>query len=86
MICDFARDLDDDDLETIQGLEQDLGVLIVAFRCRSLDPAREERVRRAMELMGPLLVTEVADPDEAQLDRIRGAEERLGLSLVAMKG
>ena len=35
MICDFARNLGNGELETIHGLEQDLGVLIVAFSCRS---------------------------------------------------
>ena len=53
MICDFARNLGDGELETIHGLEQDLGVLVVAFSCRSLDPEREERVRKAMEALGP---------------------------------
>ena len=85
MICDFARNLGDGELGTIHDLEQDLGGLIVAFTCRSLDPAREERVRKAMEAMGPLLQAEPADADEAQLERIRRAEESLGLSLVAVR-
>ena len=85
MICDFARNLGDGELETIHGLEQDLGVLIVAFSCRSLDPEREERVRQAMEQLGPLLQAEPANADEAQLERIRETEQSLGLSLVAVQ-
>ena len=38
-----------------------------------------------MEEMGPVLQAEPAVPDEAQLDRIRVAEEAMGLSLVAVQ-
>jgi len=57
----------------------------VAFSCRSLDPAREKRLRAMMEELGPLLEAEPAEPDEKQLGRIREAEETLGLSLVAIR-
>jgi hypothetical protein len=38
-----------------------------------------------MEQFGPVLQTEPAVPDDAQLVRIRDAEEALGLSLVAVQ-
>jgi hypothetical protein len=85
MLCDIARNIEEDDLQTIQTLEQDLGLTLVAFSCRSLDPAREERVRAMMEELGPQLQAEPAEPDEEQLGRIRKAEETLGLSLVAVR-
>lgn len=85
MICDVARNLGDDQLARISELEQDLGLLVVAFSCRSLDPAREERIREAMAAMGPVLQAEPADADEAQLQRIRETERSLGLSLVAVR-
>ncbi len=44
MFCEIARKLEGEDLEKIQSLEEDLGLTIVAFSCRSLDPAREERL------------------------------------------
>ncbi|MCX6373066.1 MAG: hypothetical protein NTX16_08280 [Actinobacteria bacterium] len=85
MLCDIARNLADEKLQRIKALENDLGLTIVAFSCRSLDPAREERVRALMEEYGPQLQAEPAEPDEAQLGRIREAEETLGLSLVAVR-
>lgn len=84
MVCDFARNLGAEDLKTITGLEHELGMLVVAFRCRTLEPEREKRLRRTMDAMGPLLQAEPAAPDEGQLARIRGVEQRLGLSLVAV--
>lgn len=85
MLCDIARNLGDEQVDEIRQLEQDLGLTLVAFSCRSLDPAREERLRKAMEEMGPVLQAEPAAPDEGQLDRIRSAEEAMGLSLVAVQ-
>ena len=85
MLCDIARNLDEERIQTIKALEEDLGLTIVAFSCRSLDPAREERLRGIMEELGPLLQAEPAAPDEAQLGRIREAEETMGLSLVAVR-
>ena len=38
-----------------------------------------------MEELGPLLQAEPAEPDEAQLGRIRETEETMGLSLVAVR-
>jgi hypothetical protein len=84
MYCDIARNLDDDKVQRIKALEDDLGLTIVAFTCRSLEPAREERLRALMEEMGPQLQAEPAEPDETQLGRIRATEETLGLSLVAV--
>jgi len=85
MLCDIARNLGDETLQRIKTLEDDLGLTIVAFSCRTLDPAREERVRALMEEFGPQLQAEPAEPDEAQLGRIREAEETMGLSLVAVR-
>jgi hypothetical protein len=85
MLCDIARNLADDKLARIKTLENDLGLTIVAFSCRSLDPAREARLREVMEQLGPQLQAEPAEPDEAQLGRIREAEETMGLSLVAVR-
>jgi len=85
MFCDIARDLEDVQLQRIKALEDDLGLTIVAFSCRPLDPAREERLRAMMEELGPLLEAEPAEPDEEQLGRIPEAEETLGLSLVAVR-
>jgi len=85
MLCDIARNLKDDNLERIKALENDLGLTIVAFSCRSLDPAREERLRALMAELGPQLQAEPAEPDEEQLGRIRETEETMGLSLVAVR-
>jgi len=85
MLCEFARNLDEAKLGTIRALERDLGLTIVAFSCRSLEPEREEKLRRIMEELGPLLVAEPAEPDDEQLTRIRATEDELGLSLVAVR-
>jgi microsomal dipeptidase-like Zn-dependent dipeptidase len=85
MLCDIARNLGDEQVERIKTLEQDLGLTIVAFSCRSLEPQREERLRKAMEELGPVLQAKPAPTDETQLDRIRSAEEAMGLSLVAVQ-
>jgi hypothetical protein len=85
MICDITRNLDAERLQEIKALEEDLGLTIVAFSCRTLDPPREERLRTIMEELGPQLQAEPAEPDEAQLGRIREAEETMGLSLVAVR-
>ena len=85
MLCDIARNLGDDQLQLIRALEEDLGLTIVAFSCRSLDPAREERLSALMAELGPLLQAAPAEPDEAQLGRIRETEEAMGLSLVAVR-
>jgi hypothetical protein len=85
MFCDIARNLKEDQLQRIRALEEDLGLTVVAFSCRSLDPAREARLREVMAELGPLLQAEPAEPDEAQLGRIREIEETMGLSLVAVR-
>ena len=84
MFCEIARKLDGEDLERIQSLEHDLGLTIVAFSCRSLDPAREEKLQKMMEELGPQLQAAPAETDDAQLGRIREAAEQLGLALVAV--
>lgn len=85
MLCDIARNIPDDQLERIKALEDDLGLTIVAFSCRSLDPKREERLQKMMEELGPQLQAPPAEPDDEQLDRLRKTEEEMGLSLVAVR-
>ena len=84
MFCEIARKLEGDGLERIQSLERDTGLTLVAFACRSLDPAREERLQRMMDELGPQLQARPAEPDDGQLGRIRALEDELGLALVAV--
>jgi hypothetical protein len=84
MFCEIARKVEADGLERIQSLEEELGLTLVAFSCRSLDPAREQRLQKIMEEFGPQLQAPPAEPDDAQLGRIRGLEDELGLTLVAV--
>jgi hypothetical protein len=84
MICEITRQLEGGDLGKIQSLEQETGLTIVAFSCRSLEPAREERLQKIMDELGPQLQAPVAEPDDAQLERIRTLEDELGLTLVAV--
>jgi len=85
MFCEIARKLDDDELGKIQSLEADLRLTLVAFSCRSLDAAREERLQKIMEELGPQLQAPPAEPDDEQLGRIRALEDELGLSLIAVE-
>jgi len=85
MFCEITRKLEDQDLEKLRSLEMDLGLTLVAFSCRSLDPAREEKLEKMMRELGPMLQAPLAAPDDAQLGRIRAAEEELGLTLIAVE-
>jgi len=85
MLCEIARNLDGDRLDTVKTLEHDLGLTLVAFSCRSLEPAREAKLQKMMEEFGAQLQAPPAEPDDAQLDRIRAAEQELGVSLVAVQ-
>ena len=85
MFCEIARKVEADDLERIQSLEKELGLTLVAFSCRALDPAREERLQKIMEELGPQLQAPPAEPGEAQLGRIRELEAELGLTLIAVE-
>ena len=85
MFCEIARNLESDQLDTIEALERDLGLVIVAFSCRALEPAPEEELRQIMDQFGSQLQAEPVEPDASQLARIREAEEVLGLSLVAVR-
>jgi len=85
MLCEIARNLEGDRLETVKTLEHDLGLTLVAFSCRSLEPVREEKLQKLMDEFGAQLQAEPAEPDDAQLGRIRAAEAELGLSLVAVR-
>jgi hypothetical protein len=84
MFCEIARKVEGDDLDRIQSLERDLGLTLVAFSCRSLDAAREERLQKMMEELGPQLRTPPAEPDAEQLARIHALEGELGLALIAV--
>lgn len=84
MFCEIARKLDEEDLGRIRSLEEDLGVALVAFSCRSLDPAREEKLQKIMDELGPQLQAPPAAPDDKQLGRIRTLEDELGLALIAV--
>jgi hypothetical protein len=84
MFCEITRKLDDDELGKIRSLESDLGLTLVAFSCRSLDAAREERLRKIMDELGPQLQAPVAEPDDAQLGRIRALEDEIGVALIAV--
>jgi hypothetical protein len=84
MFCEIARKVEGDGIDRIQSLERDLGLTLVAFSCRSLDPAREERLQKIMEELGPQLQARPAEPDDAQLARIRALEEEIGLTLIAV--
>ena len=56
----------------------------MAFSCRSLDAAREEKLQKIMDELGPMLQAPVAEPDDAQLARIRALEDELGVVLIAV--
>jgi len=85
MFCEITRKLEDQDLEKLRSLEKDLGLTLVAFSCRSLDPAREEKLEKMMRELGPMLQAPLAETDDAQLGLIRAAEEELGLTLIAVE-
>jgi len=85
MFCEIARNLDEAQMARVTELEQELGLTIVAFSCREMDAAREEKLRAIMEQFAPVLQAEPAVPDDVQLVAIREAEEELGLSLVAVQ-
>ncbi len=84
MFCEIARNVEADRLERIKALEEELGLTLVAFSCRSLEPAREERLQKIIEELGPQLQAPAAEPDDAQLERIRALEDELRLTLVAV--
>lgn len=85
MLCGIARKLDERQLAEIQTLEEELGLTIVAFACRAVDPVREQRLRAIAAELGPELIAPPAQPSEQQLARIRRLEEQTGLALVAVQ-
>jgi hypothetical protein len=85
MFCEIAKKLDDEELGKIQSLEDDLGLTLVAFSCRSLDAAREEKLQRIMDELGPQLQASPAETDDGQLGRIQALEDELGLALIAVE-
>lgn len=85
MLCAIAKNLAEGQVAEIEALEQQTGLTLVAFSCRSLDPEREERLRQIEAELGSALQTEPAAISEEQLGRIRGLEGEMGLSLVAVQ-
>jgi hypothetical protein len=85
MLCGIARKLDERQLTEIRTLEEELGLTIVAFACRAVDPVREQRLRAIAAELGSELIAPPAQASEQQLARIRGLEERTGLALVAVQ-
>lgn len=85
MYCGIARNLAEDQIDAIKGLEQTVGLTVVAFSCRTMDPRREERLQTMEAQMGPVLLRPPARPSEQQLDQIRRLEGQLGLTLVAVQ-
>ncbi len=85
MVCEIARGLDETQLDEIRRLEGDIGLTVVAFACRSLDPDREARLKAVQAELGPLLLAAPAQPSAEQLARIRELEDTMGLSLVAVQ-
>ena len=85
MLCDIARNLEDDRLQRIKALEDDLGLTIVAFSCRCAGPGARGTAPRRDGRARVAASGEPAEPDEEQLGRIREAEESMGLALVAVR-
>jgi hypothetical protein len=85
VLCGIARRLDEYQLTEIQRLEGELGLTIVAFVCRTVDPERERRLAAIAAEIGPELCVPPAQPSEQQLASIRRAEEQTGLALVAVQ-
>lgn len=85
MYCGIARNLAADQIDAIKGLERTVGLTVVAFSCRAMDPLREERLRALEAQMGPVLLRPPARTSQQQLDEIRRLEGQLGLALVAVQ-
>lgn len=85
MLCDIAHNLSAEDLRRIQTLENALGLTIVAFSCRAMDPQREERMRKISEELSLTPHVAPAVPDDQQLRQIQEAEKVLGVALVAVQ-
>ncbi len=85
MLCDIARNLSSTDLERISRLERALGLTILAYSCRTLDPDREARLQQAMADMGLPRPVQAAAPTAAEIERIREIERDLGVALVAVR-
>lgn len=85
MLCAIAKNLEEGQLDEIQALEHETGLTLVAFSCRSLDPEREERLRKIEAELGPPLQAEPVRLSEEQLAQIRSVEGTMGLSLVAVE-
>lgn len=85
MMCGIARKLDERQIAEIQTLEEELGLTIVAFTCRAVDPERERRLASIAAELGPELIAAPAQPTDQQLKKIRRVEEQTGLALVAVR-
>ena len=67
MLCAIAKNLEEEQLGEIQSLEEETGLTLVAFSCRSLDPEREERLHRIEAELGSPLQAEPAPISEGRL-------------------
>ena len=80
MFCEIARKVE---AERIQSLEKELGLTLVAFSCRALDPAREERLQKIMEELSPRLLAPQAGRGAA--GALHELEADSGLTLIAVE-
>ena len=85
MLCAIAKNLEEGQLGEIETLERETGLTLVAFSCRTLDPEREERLRKVEAEIGSCPETESVPISDEQLAQIRRLEAATGLSLVAVK-
>ena len=65
MLCSLASKLGEKDLEEIEALERDLGITVLAFSCREIDPATVSdellaRIRAVEDRLGLALVAVAA--------------------------
>jgi hypothetical protein len=62
MLCSLASKLGDKELGEIEALEKDLGVTVLAFSCKAIDPATvsEDQLTRIREVEDKLGVALVA--------------------------
>ena len=85
MLCAIAKNVDEGQLSEIQSLEQETGLTLVAYSCRTLDPAKEERLRQIEAEIGSCQESDPVSVSDEQLAQIRSLEESTGLALVAVQ-
>ncbi len=60
MICGYAK-LDQDKINALQGMEKDMGTILLAFSCQAIKPAeltseQLERIKEVEEELGVVIV------------------------------